>query len=140
MYFLRCYFFKNEPLIICPFLSSKLDSPVIKTLERHFFYIEWVSLQYFDYRRLWFWWKKWATAQSFICKEVPNFLQNPNFKRSNITVQDPTGESQGDNLWMTSWTSRTSSLLASRICCTCHIFQLYPNTYLLTLLIQKYSK
>ena len=37
MDFLRRYFFKNEPLISCPFLSSKLDSPVIKTLERHFF-------------------------------------------------------------------------------------------------------
>ena len=32
----RC-FFKNEFLISCPFLSTKLDSPVIKTLERHFF-------------------------------------------------------------------------------------------------------
>ena len=30
----------NEPLISCPFLSSKLDSPVIKTLERHYFYID----------------------------------------------------------------------------------------------------
>ena len=29
------YFFKNEPLISCPFLLSKLDSPVIKTLEGH---------------------------------------------------------------------------------------------------------
>ena len=29
------YFFKNEPLISCPFLASKLDSPVIKKLERH---------------------------------------------------------------------------------------------------------
>ena len=37
MDFLRRYFLKNEPLISCPFLSSKLDSPVIKTLERHFF-------------------------------------------------------------------------------------------------------
>ena len=35
MDFLRSYFFKNEPLISCPFLSSKLDSPEIKTLERH---------------------------------------------------------------------------------------------------------
>ena len=34
MDFVRSYFFKNEPLISCPFLSSKLDSPVIKTLER----------------------------------------------------------------------------------------------------------
>ena len=33
--FLRSYFFKNEPLISCPFLSSKLDFPVMKTLERH---------------------------------------------------------------------------------------------------------
>ena len=35
--FLRSYFFTNEPLISCPFLSFKLDSPVIKikTLERH---------------------------------------------------------------------------------------------------------
>ena len=39
MDFLRNYFFKNEPLISCPFLSSKLDSPVIKTLEKHFLYI-----------------------------------------------------------------------------------------------------
>ena len=35
--FLRSYFFKNEPLISCPFLSSKLDSPVIKTLEKLLF-------------------------------------------------------------------------------------------------------
>ena len=31
MDFLRSNFFKNESLISCPFLSSKLDSPVIKT-------------------------------------------------------------------------------------------------------------
>ena len=31
---LRSYVFKNEPLISCPILSSKLDSPVIKKLER----------------------------------------------------------------------------------------------------------
>ena len=37
MDFLRSNFFKNEPLISCPFLSSKLDSPVIKTLETLFF-------------------------------------------------------------------------------------------------------
>ena len=37
MDFLRSYCFKNEPLISCPFHSSKLDSPVIKTLESHFF-------------------------------------------------------------------------------------------------------
>ena len=37
MDFLRGYVFKNEPLISCPFLSSKLDSPVIKTLEKHLF-------------------------------------------------------------------------------------------------------
>ena len=35
MDFFRSYFFKNEPLFSCPFLSSKLDSPIIKTLERH---------------------------------------------------------------------------------------------------------
>ena len=35
MDFLRSHLFKNEPQISCPFLSSKLDSPVIKTLERH---------------------------------------------------------------------------------------------------------
>ena len=37
MDFLRSSFFKNEPLISGAFISSKLDSPVIKTLERHFF-------------------------------------------------------------------------------------------------------
>ena len=37
MDFLRSYFFKDEPLISCLFLSSKLDSPVVKTLKRHFF-------------------------------------------------------------------------------------------------------
>ena len=37
MHLLRSYFFKNEPLVSGLFLSSKLDSPVIKTLERHFF-------------------------------------------------------------------------------------------------------
>ena len=43
MDFLRSNFFKNEPLISLPFLSSKLDPPVIKTLERLFFYIECLS-------------------------------------------------------------------------------------------------
>ena len=33
--FFKKLFFLNEPLISCPFLSSKLDSPVIKILERH---------------------------------------------------------------------------------------------------------
>ena len=42
--FLRSYLFKNEPLISCPFLSSKLDSPVIKTLERHSLNVKKVSL------------------------------------------------------------------------------------------------
>ena len=37
MNFLKKYFVKNEPLISRTFLSSKLDSPVIKTLERQFF-------------------------------------------------------------------------------------------------------
>ena len=38
MDFVRCYFITNETLLgSCPFLSSKLDSPVIKTLKRHFF-------------------------------------------------------------------------------------------------------
>ena len=45
--FLRSYLFKNEPH---PFLSSKLDSPVVKTLEKHFFTS--LSLQCFDYRRI----------------------------------------------------------------------------------------
>ena len=35
MDFLRRCFFKNEPLIGWAFLSSKLDFPVIKTLERN---------------------------------------------------------------------------------------------------------
>ena len=35
---------KNEPLISCPFLSSKLDSPVIKTLKRHSLNVKNVSL------------------------------------------------------------------------------------------------
>ena len=35
MDFLIIYFFKNEFLIKCLFLSSKLDSSIIKTLERH---------------------------------------------------------------------------------------------------------
>ena len=35
MDFLRSYFFKNGPLISWAFLSSKLDSFVIKTLEKH---------------------------------------------------------------------------------------------------------
>ena len=50
MDFLRSYFFKNEPLITCPFLSSKLDSPGIKILERHSLNVKKVSLQSFDYR------------------------------------------------------------------------------------------
>ena len=33
MYILKSYFLKDEPLIICLFLSLKLDSPAIKTLE-----------------------------------------------------------------------------------------------------------
>ena len=40
----------NEPLISFPFLSSKLDSPVIKTLEGHM--------------------KKSVTDQMFILKEI----------------------------------------------------------------------
>ena len=43
MDFLRTYFFKNEPLISCSFLSSKLDSPVIKTLEGHLLNVKSVS-------------------------------------------------------------------------------------------------
>ena len=35
MDFVRSYFITNETLGSRPFLSSKLDSPVIKTLERH---------------------------------------------------------------------------------------------------------
>ena len=37
MDFVRSYFITNETLGSCPFLSPKLDSPVIKTLKRHFF-------------------------------------------------------------------------------------------------------
>ena len=37
MGFVRSYFITNETLGSCPFLSSKLDSPVIKTLKRYFF-------------------------------------------------------------------------------------------------------
>ena len=37
---LRKYFFKNEPLISCPFLSSKLDSSEIKPFERHPFKVK----------------------------------------------------------------------------------------------------
>ena len=40
MDFLGSYFFKDEPLISCSFLSSKLDSHVIKTLERHSFNVK----------------------------------------------------------------------------------------------------
>ena len=35
MDFFRSYFFNDKPLISFPFLLSELDSPVIKTLERH---------------------------------------------------------------------------------------------------------
>ena len=35
MDFERSYLFRNATLISCPLFSSKLDSPVIKTLERH---------------------------------------------------------------------------------------------------------
>ena len=54
MDFVRSYFFKNEPLISCPFLSSKLDSPLIKTHSilcgfLHIENVKKVSLQYFDY-------------------------------------------------------------------------------------------
>ena len=44
---LRSYFFQNEPLISCPFLSSKLDSPVIKILERHSLNVKSVSPMFF---------------------------------------------------------------------------------------------
>ena len=47
MDFVRSYFFPNATLTSFPILSSKLDFSVIKTLERHFFYIERVSLQCF---------------------------------------------------------------------------------------------
>ena len=69
MDFLKSYFFKNEPLISWAFLSSKLDSPVIKTLERPFFYIECLSnvlitkWSNFDEREC-------STDQRFILKEI----------------------------------------------------------------------
>ena len=37
MDFVRSYFFTNETLDSWTLFSSKLDSPAIKTLERHFF-------------------------------------------------------------------------------------------------------
>jgi hypothetical protein len=40
MSFVRSYFFANETLGSCPFLSSKLDPLVIKALERHIFYMD----------------------------------------------------------------------------------------------------
>ena len=81
------------------FLSSKLDSPVIKTLERHFFTLSGclsniliIEESDFDERN------GQMPNVSFVRKYVPNFFQNPNFKSSNITLQDPTRETQGGNL------------------------------------------
>ena len=51
MNFLRSHFFKNEPLISCPFLSSKLDSPLIKTLERH---SNFLKNPYFSQKKMFF--------------------------------------------------------------------------------------
>ena len=46
--FVTSNFNMYAPLFRCPLLSSKLDSPVIKTLESGFFKFEWVPHQYFD--------------------------------------------------------------------------------------------
>ena len=51
MNFLRSHFFKNEPLISCSFLSSKLDSPLIKTLERH---SNFLKNPYFSQKKMFF--------------------------------------------------------------------------------------
>ena len=58
---------------VAHFFSSKLDFPVIKTLERDFFTLsEWNSnvlitgKSNFDE-------KKWATGQSCICKEITSY-------------------------------------------------------------------
>ena len=50
--FKKIYFFIIEPLISCSFPSSKLDSPGIKTLERHSLDVKKVSLQCFNSRRI----------------------------------------------------------------------------------------
>ena len=69
MDFVRSYFFSE--------CNSKLDFPVIKTLERHFFYIEWVSLQCFWLQeKSNFDERNWSDLHS----EWRNFLQNPYFR------------------------------------------------------------
>ena len=85
MDFVRSYFFPNATLTSCPFLSSKLDFPVIKTLERHFFYIEWVSLQCFGLQEDLILMKEmgnWSEMHS----ERSNFLQNPYFRGRNSVI------------------------------------------------------
>ena len=65
---LRSRLFKNKPLINCPFLSSKLDSPIIKILQRYVFTLSEFLSNVFDERNGQE--MQCLTDQRFIPKEI----------------------------------------------------------------------
>ena len=73
MGFLRGYFFKNEPLISYPFLSSKLDSSEIKTLEKHFFTLSKCLSNVLTTGESNLDERKWATDRRLILKEITSY-------------------------------------------------------------------
>ena len=68
MNFVRSYFFPNATLTSFPFLLSKLDSRVIKTLEGHFFTLSECLILMKEMGN-------WSELHS----EKSDFLQNPYF-------------------------------------------------------------
>ena len=83
MDFLRSYFIRNEPLIswrfLWPFISLKLDSPLIKTLERHSLDVKCVSPMFWLLENLILMKEmfKWSEVHSY----RNNFLKDPFFSR-----------------------------------------------------------
>ena len=73
MNFVRSYFFTNETLGSWTLFSSRLDSPVIKTLETHFFTLSECVSNVLITGESNFDEKKCSTAQSFIRKEVTSY-------------------------------------------------------------------
>ena len=83
MDFVRSDFNMYAPLFSCPLLSSKLDSPVIKTLERHFFTLSECFSNVlikgesnFDERNVQEMFNSWSEVHS----QRNNFLKDPYFK------------------------------------------------------------
>ena len=64
---------KYEPLISCPFLSSKLDSSEIKTLEKHFFTLSKCLSNVLTTGESNLDERKWATDRRLISKEITSY-------------------------------------------------------------------